>query len=153
MKSKVFIALGSNIGNLEENLNTALKHLAKISTIKKTSSFYTTKPQGFLEQPDFLNGVCLIETDLSPKDLLKKLKEIEEEMGRKKTFKDGPRLIDLDIIYYDDIILNTSDLIIPHPRAHTRLFVMQGLAQIVPRHLHPVLKITAQKIIQNNIAK
>ena len=153
MKNKVFIALGSNIGNLEENLNTALEKLAKFAEIKKVSSFYTTKPQGFWEQADFLNGVCLINTDLSPQDLLKKLKEIEKEMGRKKTFKDGPRLIDLDIIYYDDIILNTPDLTIPHPRAHTRLFVMQGLLEIAPKHLHPVLKITTEKIIENNLAK
>ena len=153
MKNKVFIALGSNIGNLEENLNTALEKLAKFAEIKKVSSFYMTKPQGFLEQADFLNGVCLINTDLSPKDLLKKLKEIEKEMGRKKTFKDGPRLIDLDIIYYNDIILNTPDLTIPHPRAHTRLFVMQGLFEIAPKYLHPILKITTEKIIENNLAK
>lgn len=153
MKNKVFIALGSNIGNLEENLNTALEKLAKFAEIKKVSSFYTTKPQGFLEQADFLNGVCLINTDLSPQDLLKKLKEIEKEMGRKKTFKDGPRLIDLDIIYYDDIILNTPDLTIPHPLAHTRLFVMQGLLEIAPKYMHPVLKITTEKIIENNLAK
>lgn len=153
MKNKVFIALGSNIGNLEENLNIALEKLAKFAEIKKVSSFYKTKPQGFLEQADFLNGVCLINTDLSPQDLLKKLKEIEKEMGRKKTFKDGPRLIDLDIIYYNDIILNTPDLTIPHPRAHTRLFVMQGLLEIAPKHLHPILKITTEKIIENNLAK
>ena len=112
-----------------------------------------TKPQGFLEQADFLNGVCLINTDLSPQDLLKKLKEIEKEMGRKKTFKDGPRLIDLDIIYYNDIVLNMPDLTIPHPRAHTRLFVMQGLFEIAPKYLHPILKITTEKIIENNLAK
>ena len=153
MKSKVFIALGSNIGNLEENLNAALKKLKKFCTVEKISAFYKTKPQGFLEQADFLNGVCLINTDLSPQDLLKKLKEIEKEMGRKKTFKDGPRLIDLDIIYYDDIILNTAALTIPHPRAHTRLFVMQGLLEIAPDFRHPVLKKTNREIIKNNIAK
>ena len=153
MKGKVFIALGSNIGNLEENLNNALKKIADFGKVEKISSFYKTKPQGFLEQADFLNGVCLFVTDLSPKDLLKKLKETEKEMGRKKTFKDGPRIIDLDIIYYDDIVLNTPDLIIPHPRAHTRLFVMQGLKQIAPKHLHPILKITTEEIIENNLAK
>ncbi len=153
MKSKVFIALGSNIGNLEQNLNNALKKLAEFSEVEKISSFYKTKPQGFLEQADFLNGVCLINTDLSPQDLLKKLKEIEKEMGRKKTFKDGPRIIDLDIIYYDDIVLNIPNLTIPHPRAHERMFVMQGLAEIAPKHLHPILKITTEEIIENNIAK
>ena len=153
MKSKVFIALGSNIGNLEDNLNTALEKLAKFAEIKKVSSFYTTKPQGFLDQADFLNGVCLVETEFSPQDLLKKLKEIEKEMGRKKTFKDGPRLIDLDIIYYDNIVLKTPDLTIPHPRAHERMFVMKGMLEIAPKYLHPVLKITTEKIIENNIAK
>jgi 2-amino-4-hydroxy-6-hydroxymethyldihydropteridine pyrophosphokinase len=153
MKSKVFIAFGSNIGNLQENLNTALEKLAKFTEIEKISSFYTTKPQGFLQQADFLNGVCLIETELTPQDLLKKLKEIEKEMGRKKTFKDGPRIIDLDIIYYDDIILNTQNLTIPHPRAHERMFVMKGMLEIAPKHLHPILKISTEKIIENNIAK
>ena len=153
MQSKVFIALGSNIGNLEENLNKALKNLTKIGKVKKVSSFYKTKPQGFLKQADFLNGVCLFETDLEPQELLKKLKEIEKEMGRKKTFKDGPRLIDLDIIYYDDIILNTPTLTIPHPRAHTRLFVMKGLAQIAPDFMHPLLQKTTKEIIENGTAK
>ena len=153
MKSKVFIAFGSNIGNLQENLNTALEKLAKFTEIEKISSFYITKPQGFLQQADFLNGVCLIETELTPQDLLKKLKEIEKEMGRKKTFKDGPRIIDLDIIYYDDIVLNMPNLTIPHPRAHERMFVMKGMLEIAPKHLHPILKITTEKIIENNIAK
>lgn len=153
MKSKVFIALGSNIGNLEENLNNAIKKLAEFSEIKKISSFYKTKPQGFLEQADFLNGVCLINTDLKPQDLLKKLKEIEKEMGRKKTFKDGPRIIDLDIIYYDDIVLNTPVLTIPHPRAHERMFVMKGLLEIAPNFVHPILKKSTREIIENNIAK
>ncbi len=153
MKSKVFIALGSNIGSLEDNLNKAVKKLAEFSKVEKISSFYTTKPQGFLDQADFLNGVCLIETEFSPQDLLKKLKEIEKGMGRKKTFKDGPRIIDLDIIYYDDIVLNTPNLTIPHPRAHERMFVMKGMLEIAPKHLHPILKITTEKIIENNIAK
>ncbi len=153
MKSKVFIALGSNIGNLEDNLHAALKNIEQICTLKKVSSFYKTKPQGFLEQADFLNGVCLIETNLNPQDLLKKLKETEAQMGRKKTFKDGPRLIDLDIIYYDDIVLNTPNLTIPHPRAHLRLFVMKGLLEIAPDFVHPILKKTTRKIIENNIAK
>ena len=153
MKSKVFIALGSNIGNLEDNLNTALEKLAKFAKIEKVSSFYMTKPQGFLEQEDFLNSVCLLETELPPQDLLKKLKEIEKEMGRKKTFKDGPRIIDLDIIYYDDIVLNTPVLTIPHPRAHKRIFVMKGMLEIAPKHLHPILKITTEKIIKNKTAK
>ena len=153
MKSKVFIALGSNIGNLEENLNKAIEKLNSFGQVKCVSSFYKTKPQGFLEQPDFLNGVCLLETDLPPQDLLKKLKTLEQELGRKETFKDGPRLIDLDIIYYDDIILNTENLTIPHPRAHLRLFVMQGMLEIAPKQLHPILKISTEKIIENNIAK
>lgn len=153
MKSKVFIALGSNIGNLEENLNNALKKISDFGKIEKVSSFYKTKPQGFLEQADFLNGVCLINTDLEPQDLLKKLKETEKEMGRTPNFKDGPRLIDLDIIYYDDIILNTPTLTIPHPRAHLRMFVMKGLAEIAPDFVHPILKKTTREIIENNIAK
>lgn len=153
MKSKVFIALGSNIGNLKENLNNAVKKLAEFGKVKKVSSFYKTKPQGFLDQADFLNGVCQIETNLSPQDLLKKLKETEKEMGRQKTFKDGPRLIDLDIIYYDNIVFNASDLIIPHPRAHERIFVMKGMLEIAPDFVHPILKKSTREIIENNIAK
>ena len=153
MKSKVFIALGSNIGSLEENLNAALKKLAEFGKIEKVSSFYKTKPQGCLDQADFLNGVCLFETDLSPQELLKKLKETEKLLGRTPNFKDGPRLIDLDIIYYDDIVLNTPSLTIPHPRAHLRMFVMKGLAEIAPDFVHPILKKTTREIIANNIAK
>ncbi len=153
MKSKVFIALGSNIGSLEENLNAALKKISEFGKVQKVSSFYKTKPQGFLDQADFLNAVCLFETDLEPQDLLKKLKETEKLLGRTPNFKDGPRLIDLDIIYYDDIVLNTPTLTIPHPRAHQRMFVMKGLLEIAPDFLHPLLKKTTREIIENNIAK
>ena len=153
MKSKVFIALGSNIGNLEENLNKAIARLADFGKVEKVSSFYKTKPQGFLEQDDFLNGVCLLNTDLEPQELLKKLKETEKLLGRKPTFKDGPRLIDLDIIYYDNIILNTPNLTIPHPRAHQRMFVMRGLLEIAPNFPHPILHKKTREIIENNIEK
>lgn len=153
MKSKVFIALGSNIGNLEENLNKAIARLSDFGKVEKVSSFYKTKPQGFLEQDDFLNGVCLLNTDLEPQELFKKLKETEKLLGRKPTFKDGPRLIDLDIIYYDKMILNTPNLTIPHPRAHLRLFVMKGLLEIAPDFVHPILKKTTAEIIENKIPK
>ena len=153
MKSKVFIALGSNIGNLEENLNNAIARLADFGKVEKVSSFYKTKPQGFLEQADFLNGVCLLNTDLKPQELLKKLKETEKLLGRKPTFKDGPRLIDLDIIYYDDMILSIPNLTIPHPKAHLRMFVMKGLLEIAPDFVHPILKKTTAEIIENKIPK
>ena len=140
MKHTVFIALGTNIGDREENLNTALDALqAQISIIKK-SQLYETKPWGYLNHPKFLNMVLKGETALSPNGLLSFLKSIEEEMGREKTIRYGPRNIDLDVLYYDDMMLESDLLTIPHKEIRHRDFVLYPLCEIAPDWLHPKLK-------------
>lgn len=108
--------------------------------IKKVSSMYETKPWGLEEQPDFINMAVEAKTRLSPEELLRALKDIEKEMGRKDTVRWGPRIIDLDILFYDDIVINMGHLQIPHPLLHKRDFVLLPLSEIAPDKVHPVLK-------------
>jgi len=137
---KVFIAIGSNLGDRMKNIEVALKKMEDYGLrIIKKSSIIETEPYGFKEQGKFLNGVILIETDLDPFDLLNLLLNIEKEMGRERKIRWGPRNIDLDIIFYDDLVINTDNLKIPHPDAHNRTFVMGPLSEIDPDFVHPVL--------------
>ncbi|WP_233185589.1 2-amino-4-hydroxy-6-hydroxymethyldihydropteridine diphosphokinase [Thermotoga sp. SG1] len=142
------IALGSNLGDRELNLKTALvKMKERGMSIEKLSSFVETEPYGYTDQPKFLNAVCLVETDLSPRALLNTLLEIEREMGRVRTIKWGPRVIDLDIVFYEDLVVNEEGLTIPHPDAHNRLFVLEPLSEIAPDLVHPVLKKTVRELL------
>jgi len=137
---KAFIAIGSNLGDRMKNIEIALKKMEDYGLrIIKKSSIIETEPYGFKEQGKFLNGVILIETDLDPFELLNLLLNIEKEMGRERKIRWGPRNIDLDIIFYDDLIINTDNLKIPHPDAHNRTFVMGPLSEIDPDFVHPVL--------------
>ena len=129
---KAVIALGSNIGNPKENLDLALSLLREATEVKAVSSYYTTKPVGYEDQPDFVNAVCIIETELPALELLNMLHGIEKSMGRERTIKWGPRTIDLDIIQYGSILSNAQELTLPHPRAHERLFVLEPWAEIEP---------------------
>lgn len=139
--SIAFIGLGSNIGNKTQNLKSAIEKLKENQIeILNISSFYKTKPYGYTDQPEFLNAVVKIQTNLSPKELLKTLMKIERKLGRKRTIRWGPRTIDLDILFYDDLIINEKDLIIPHPDLHNREFVLKPLNEIEPEFIHPVLK-------------
>ena len=134
----VYLALGSNVGNREENLREAerrLRHLA--ISVKQVSSIYETAPVDYLDQPWFLNSVLEAETDLPPHELLRRMREIESAMGSQKPFAKGPRLIDLDILLYGDETIATPDLQVPHPRMLERLFVLVPLAEIVPTYRHP----------------
>jgi 2-amino-4-hydroxy-6-hydroxymethyldihydropteridine diphosphokinase len=103
------------------------------------SHVYETPPWGYEEQPAFLNMVIKAETKLEPEPLLKRLKQLEVELGREQNFRWGPRLIDLDILFYDDLVLDSPPLVIPHPRLHERAFVLVPLADIAPNYIHPVL--------------
>jgi len=127
-----FIGLGSNLGDREKHIDKAIEELRKNSSIKikKISSIYETEPVGGVKQGKFLNGVLEIETGLEPKDLLKELLTVENRLGRKRTIKNGPRTIDLDILYYGDEVINEADLIVPHPRMMQREFVMRGLREL-----------------------
>ncbi len=129
---KAVIALGSNIGNPKENLDLALALLREATDVKKVSSYYVTKPVGYEDQPDFVNAVCIIETELPAMELLNMLHGIEKSMGRERTIKWGPRTIDLDIIQYGTLLSKAEELTLPHPRAHERKFVLEPWAEIEP---------------------
>ena len=120
------------MGDREKHIDKAIEELRKNSSIKikKISSIYETEPVGGVKQGKFLNGVLEIETGLEPKDLLKELLTVENRLGRKRTIKNGPRTIDLDILYYGDEVINEADLIVPHPRMMQREFVMRGLREL-----------------------
>lgn len=140
MSTTVIIALGTNLGERVKNLSDARAGLALYLRIDKISPIYETEPWGYADQPMFLNQVILGETTLTPQELLKTLKSIEQRMGREKTFKNGPRLIDLDLISYGNLILDTEQLKIPHPGLQERAFVLVPLLDIAPDWEHPVLK-------------
>jgi len=138
--SLVYIALGSNIGDTEANLRKALAYMqvAGLDVVKQ-SSFIKTAPYGLLEQADFLNAVCLVQTDFSPQQVLQMLNTIEEKMGRVRAVHWGPRVIDLDILLYDDLVIKENNLQIPHADMLNRTFVLQPLLEITGEDfVHPV---------------
>lgn len=129
---KAIVALGSNVGDPKANLDLALALLREATDVKKVSSYYATKPVGYTDQPDFLNAVCIIESDLPAISLLNMLHGIEKAMGRERLIKWGPRTIDLDLIQYGDLISKADELTLPHPRAHERKFVLEPWHEIEP---------------------
>ena len=139
MEHTAYLALGSNLGNRLTNLKNALSNLTPQMDVKKKSPVYETPPWGHTDQPQFLNQCVQVETYLEPENLLAHLKRLETVLGREPTFENGPRVIDIDILFYDDLILNTPPLVIPHPRMHTRGFVLVPLNDIAPDVVHPVL--------------
>lgn len=134
----VFLSLGSNIGDREKNLRTAIMALAEANVrVTRVSSFYETEPVDLREQPWFLNCAAQAETELPPLELLRALREIESRMGSRKLVPKGPRLIDLDILLYGDETIDTPELQVPHPRMLLRKFVLMPLAEIAPHLRHP----------------
>ncbi len=147
--SIVYIGIGSNLGNREKNCLYAIELLEKRGIlVKKRSSLHETEPWGVKDQPSFLNIAIEIETELEPKELLALLKDIETEVGREKTYHWGPRIIDLDILLFNSLILNTDDLKIPHPYMHKRDFVLRPLHEIAPGVKHPLLKMSVRELLQ-----
>jgi len=144
-----YIGIGSNLGNRQENCLRAIELLQKKGIIViKRSSLYETEPWGVKDQPRFINMAIEIDTSLEPKELLKILKNIEKELGREKSSKWGPRIIDLDILLFDDIILNEDNLKIPHPLMQERDFVLRPLCEIAPDIYHPLLKLSMYELMQ-----
>jgi 2-amino-4-hydroxy-6-hydroxymethyldihydropteridine diphosphokinase len=135
-----YIGLGSNLGDREANLRNAATRMASLPGVSvfKKSSISETVPVDYLDQPRFLNQVIIIETTLSPPDLLAALKRCEAEMGREKSVPKGPRSIDLDILLYDNLILSTEELSIPHPEIKNRPFVMDHLTELHPGLIDPL---------------
>lgn len=144
-----YIGIGSNLGKKEENCLHALELLQRRGIIvKKRSSLYDAEPWGIKEQPRFINMAVEIETRLEPKDLLGVFKEIEKGMGRKESVRWGPRIIDLDILLFEDMVLKEEDLEIPHPLMHERDFVLRPLCEIAPDRVHPLLKMRICDLMQ-----
>ena len=139
--NRVFIGVGSNLGNKKENIKLAAEKIdsSGLSKVINESPQYETKPVGYLEQDNFINAVFEVKTLLNPKELIKLLLEIEKELKRERLIKWGPRTIDLDILLYNDIVTSSEELVIPHLRMHERLFVIKPLCEIAPYLIHPLL--------------
>jgi len=140
MNHTVYIALGTNLGERLANLRAAIESMQPEITVLAESHVYETPPWGYEDQPAFLNMVVKAETDLEPELLLNNLKQLEVELGRKQNFRWGPRLIDLDILFYDDLVLELPPLVIPHPRLHERAFVLVPLMDVAPDLIHPIFQ-------------
>ena len=144
----VYLGLGSNMGNRQQNLDLALELLANRLKIGRISSIYETEPQGNVDQPRFLNLVCRAETRLSPEGLLAMAKGIERKLGRKPGTSNLPRPMDIDILFYGDRIIKTGELVIPHPRLVERAFVLVPLVEIAPDLVHPESGQPVKKILE-----
>jgi 2-amino-4-hydroxy-6-hydroxymethyldihydropteridine diphosphokinase len=144
-----FIGLGSNLNDPETQLDEARRRLALVKGLEITgiSSYYATPPVGVLDQPWFVNAVVSLRTTLSPEELLDILLQVENDMGRVRTQRWGPRLVDLDILLYNSKVINTPRLTVPHPEMAARGFVLLPLAEIAPQAFHPVLKKTAVQLL------
>jgi 2-amino-4-hydroxy-6-hydroxymethyldihydropteridine diphosphokinase len=175
MSGRAAIALGSNLesrfGDREANLREAVRRMGALGEVRAVSSFYDTEPVGYREQPRFLNGALVLETELEPLGLMCALLEVERAMGRDRTVHQtnaggvvvkGPRVIDLDLLFYilrnvtkkdgakkdgSDVVIATQELTLPHPEMHARRFVLEPLAEIAPEWVHPVLGLTAREIM------
>ena len=152
--STVYIGIGSNLGNREENCRNAIKLLIESGIkVTKLSSKLETEPWGVVDQPKFINMAIKAEVDQEPSDLLRVLKNIETELGRRTEIRWGPRVIDLDILLYDDQIISTADLEIPHPEMRDRDFVLKPLAEIAPDIRHPVLRKSIKELLHEFMSR
>ena len=144
----VCIGLGSNLGDREANLRAALERLQQVLNCNAVSEIFETEPVGGVEQDWFLNMALRGTTTLDPNGLLAALQQIENDMGRRRTVANGPRIIDLDILLYSSTIIRTENLTVPHPEMHKRAFVLTPLAQVAGDWIHPVLDTTVQALEQ-----
>lgn len=145
--SLIYLALGTNLGDRPANLRLAVAALEPKVKVLAESGIYETPPWGYTDQPAFLNMAVKARTRLRPRGLLKYLKGLEAQLGREATFRYGPRVIDIDILFYDDLMWEEEDLVIPHPRLHERAFVLVPLADVGAEVVHPILKKTVRKLL------
>lgn len=150
---KAFLGLGTNIGNKESNLHLAVDNIKeRVGEVISLSAFYASKPWGFSSENHFLNAALCVETSLTPQQLLTATQQIELLMGRKRKTKDGEyadRVIDIDVLFYEDVVIKTPQLIIPHPQMHLRGFVLEPLAEVAPDKVHPLLQMTIEEIFDD----
>lgn len=146
--NRIYLGLGSNLGDRYTNLQRAVSELQKFLTITALSPVYSTEPWGETEQPAFLNICVAAVGSLSPHDLLARIKKIEQELGRQPSRHWGPRLIDIDILFYDDLIISDKNLTIPHPHIAERAFVLAPLAIIIPNFHHPQSGLSVQEMLE-----
>jgi len=147
--NKTYLLLGSNMGNSRQQLTQSITLIKKkIGRVTRQSKLYSTAAWGNTNQPDFLNQVIVVETKLSPDALIKTILSIEKDMGRIRTIKNAPRIIDIDILFFNKDIIQEKDLIIPHPEIQNRRFVLVPLNELSPAFKHPVLKRTVHQLLE-----
>jgi 2-amino-4-hydroxy-6-hydroxymethyldihydropteridine diphosphokinase len=148
--NKIFLITGGNIGSRKKNLGTAASLIQEqIGTIIQSSKIYETDAWGITNQPAFYNQIHIVESKFSAEEVLNKILNIEEKMGRVRTIKNAARIIDIDILFFNDEIINNPNLIVPHPEIINRRFVLKPMNELAPEMIHPVLKKSIQELLQN----
>ncbi len=148
-KAQVVLLLGGNIGDRVQNLKHALHAIQQfVGSVQKKSSLYETAAWGITNQPHFLNQVVVVETLQTPQQIIEQILLIEKQLGRERLIKMGPRIIDIDILFYDNVIMEEKKLIIPHPRIQDRKFVLEPLNELIPKYFHPILNKSVQVLLQ-----
>jgi len=142
----VYLSLGSNLGDRSENLHQAIDKLGELGKVAAVSSFYDTEPVELTSQPWFLNCAAKLDTEKMPRQLMAAILGIEQEMGRQRKQKKGPRTIDIDILLFGSSIIDIPSITVPHPKLHQRRFVLEPLAEIAPEVRHPILKRTVREM-------
>jgi len=144
----VYLSLGSNVGDREANLRSAIASLSGLGELVSVSSFYETEPVEYTQQPWFLNCAVALRTELMPKIFLSRVLAIEQQMGRRRVQPKGPRTIDIDILLFGNAVIHSPQLEVPHPAMHQRRFALEPLAEIAPEARHPVLKRTVRELLE-----